>query len=303
MAVRAMQNVADDCRERYPLAAEVVQRDFYMDDVLTGADTHVAAIRLKDELLELMQSGGLPLLKWASNSPQVLSTIPEERKEIRSSLDIELDDTVKTLGVYWHPGQDYFGFRVSLGESDGVVTKRNMLSAIAKIYDPLALLAPIIVTAKMYLQQLWLAGIDWDDEVPEIVRMKWREYRAQLPNIESIQIARWIGLLADDKFEIHGFSDASKDAYAACVYMRIMRKDGVVRVALIAAKTKVAPIKQVSVPRLELNGAVLLCRLLGRCKGRCNYRAVECQHGRTRRWFWRGCKVMQIVGRLLSQIG
>lgn len=263
MAVRAMHKVADDERQQYPLAAEVVKRDFYMDDVLTGADTDDAAVRLKDQLLGLMQSGGLPLLKWSSNSPQVLRTIPEEHREIRSSLDIELDDTVKTLGVYWQPGHDHFGYKVSLGESEGVVTKRKVLSAIAKIYDPLSLLAPIIVTAKMFLQQLWLAGIDWDDDVPESVRTQWCEYRAQLPNIEAIHIARWIGLQGDDTFEMHGFSDASKDAYAACVYLRIMHKNGEVSVALVAAKTKVAPIKQISVPRLELNGAVLLCRLLG----------------------------------------
>lgn len=263
MAVRAMQKVADDERKRYPMAALVVKRDFYMDDVLTGADTDVAAIRLKDELRGLLLAGGLPLLKWASNSAQVLRTIPEALREVRSSLNIEVDDTIKTLGVQWNPTSDHFGFKVSCNEYDEEVTKRRLLSAIAKIYDPLALLAPITITAKLFMQQLWLAGIDWDDVVPEEIRLQWCKFREQLTSIENIQVARWVGTQPGDMCEIHGFSDASKDAYAACVYMRVMRLDGEVSITLVAAKSKVAPVKQVSIPRLELNGAVLLCRLLG----------------------------------------
>lgn len=279
MAVRAMRRLAEDERMRYPLASEVVQRDFYMDDLLTGADTDAAAIHLKDQLLGLMQSGGLPLLKWASNSMAVLRTIPVEQREARSLLDIELDDTIKTLGVFWHPKTDQFGYKVSMDDDEGIITKRKLLSQIAKIFDPLALLAPIIVTAKILMQQLWLAGVDWDDVVPAACQQKWCEYRQQLPSIEHILIDRWMGLQPGDNHEFHGFADASKDAYAACVYVRIRRGDGDIRVVLIAAKTKVAPIKQISVPRLELNGAVLLCRLLGAAQ-----RALQLPPSRVTAW-------------------
>lgn len=264
MAVRAMQQLARDEAERYPKAAEVVSRDFYMDDVLTGADTIEEALHLKNELLGLMQAGGLSLLKWSSNSMDVLQSLPENHRECRPTLDMDQDDVIKTLGIHWHPSTDQFGFKVTLSGVDGIITKRKVLSDIAKLFDPLALLAPIITTAKVMMQKLWLCGVNWDDELPSDICEKWLQYRAELMSIEDIRIDRWMNMKPNDTIEIHGFSDASMDAYAACVYLRVINQyNGNIQVALVAAKSKVSPIKQLSIPRLELNGAVLLCKLLG----------------------------------------
>lgn len=166
MAVRAMQQLEIDERHRLPKAAEIVSRDFYMDDVLTGADTIEEATCLKDELLGLMNAGSLSLLKWSSNNNQVIASLPEDHRECLAALDMERDDTIKTLGILWHPASDQFGFKVTLNSMEGIVTKRKVLSDIARIFDPLALLAPVILTAKIVMQQPWLCGADWDDELP-----------------------------------------------------------------------------------------------------------------------------------------
>lgn len=108
----------------------------------------------------------------------------------------------------------------------------------------------------------------WDEDLPEEVIDRWGTFQRQLPALEELRVKRWYGADSNSRstMQLHGFSDASTVAYAACVYMRVKHADNTVTVTLLAAKTKVAPIKQQTVPRLELNGAVLLSRLMGECR-------------------------------------
>lgn len=175
---------------------------------------------------------------------------------------------MKTLGVHWFPTSDEFRYKVTTIEWGAARTKRQILSEIAKLFDPLGLLAPVIILAKTTMQALWLTGLSWDEDLPEEVIERWRTFQRQLPTLEEIRVKRWYGAENDGRaaMQLHGFSDASTVAYAACVYMRVKHADNTVTVTLLAAKTKVSPIKQQTVPRLELNGAVLLCRLMGECR-------------------------------------
>ncbi|XP_070169572.1 uncharacterized protein [Polyergus mexicanus] len=141
-------------------------------------------------------------------------------------------------------------------------TKRLILSFIAKFFDPLGWVSPVIITAKIMMQELWLRKLDWDFPIAADLLESWKKYCAEFLNLKEIRIPRWIGMHPENlAIELHGFADASNRAYAAVVYLRILRSLSEFSVVLITAKSKVAPIKTISVPRLELNAIVLLTRL------------------------------------------
>ena len=126
------------------------------------------------------------------------------------------------------------------------------MSDIAKTYDVLSWFTPVIIKAKILLQKVWESGVDWDKDVPESVAEEWSLWSSQLKSLlcEIVSI------------QLHGFSDASESAYAAVVYLRLTDTRGGVHISLVASKTKVAPIKGLTIPRLELCGAYILSKLL-----------------------------------------
>lgn len=132
------------------------------------------------------------------------------------------------------------------------LTKRNILSRIALIFDPLGLLGPVIIIGKLIIQELWLVKIDWDESVPMNLDTKWRDYERPLGCLNDLDIPRKI-VVDDAKFiELHGFADASQQAYGACVYLRSSSSISEFKVHLITSKSRVSPIKALSIPRLEL---------------------------------------------------
>lgn len=184
----------------------------------------------------------------------------------RAPLIFDEDDGIKALGIRWYPATDEFRYKVHVPEVKKKKTKREMLSEIARLFDPLGLLSPVIITAKIQVQELWKSSCDWDDELPAEVCATWCQFQEELFRVEDVRIPRWCSTTTRGELELHGFSDASARAFAACVYVRARRDDGSVTVTLLTAKTKVAPVKPQSIPRLELNGAVLLARLLQECR-------------------------------------
>lgn len=151
------------------------------------------------------------------------------------------------------------------------------LSEIAKIYDPLGLLAPVTVANKILMQQLWSEKINWDDVIPENIAIKWRKINDEMQIISKLRINRWIQFRPGPRLELHGFSDASFDAYGCCIYAKIFDGDKI-HTTLLAAKTKVAPLKKVTPPKLELCGAYLLALLMKRVKEalRDDIAAIKC---------------------------
>nr|XP_033202459.1 uncharacterized protein LOC117163846 [Bombus vancouverensis nearcticus] len=237
LAIRCLKQLADDGGHRYPRAATVLQRDFYVDDVLTGVDRKVEARSWRTELTELLKLAGLNVRKWASNDRELLRGHSEQ--DINDKLLLGESQTFKTLGVVWNSFDDSILYSVKINSTASRITKRTISSEIAKIYDPLGLLAPVIVRAKMLLQRLWTLKIDWDESLPADVHTEW----------------------SSSGNELHGFCDASERAYGACVYLRIITPDGHVWTRLLTAKSKVAPLKSQTIPRLELSGALLLASL------------------------------------------
>ncbi|XP_063540322.1 uncharacterized protein LOC134749332 [Cydia strobilella] len=269
LAVKALNQVACDHREQYPIAAPRVHQEFYMDDLMTGCQTEEEGLQLYREMKGLLNEGGFVLQKWASNKKELSKQINKREgenlgnEEEKSNLEIKTDNITKILGLTWNRDDDEFQYSVKLPPLSPPATKRKIISDVSRLFDPLGWLAPCVIAAKMFIQRLWLAGIGWDEEPPSDILQDWLTYRKQLAHLIDFRIPRWLHTHADDTLhELHGFCDASNAAYAAVVYLRVVDSTGNIHVALVTAKTRVSPVKQVSIPRLELCGAVLVTKLL-----------------------------------------
>ncbi|XP_043267646.1 uncharacterized protein [Venturia canescens] len=261
LAIRVMLQLVEDEGQEFPLAVPSLTKGRYVDDIFGGADS---VSELRDIALQLEQicaRGCLPLQKWTSNSPAALqhldsSALQPEAVSIKSE-----DSTTKLLGLVWDPIKDVFRFNLQANFSS-TITKRIALSETASLFDPLGFISPVIITAKIFMQELWLAKLQWDDLLPERLQLRWWQFRESLSDLPLISLPRWLHSSPTDSVELHGFSDASQLAMAAVVYLRSTSSDGSTSVTLLASKTRVAPLKRLSIPRLELSAALLLARLI-----------------------------------------
>ncbi|XP_062558043.1 uncharacterized protein LOC134222915 [Armigeres subalbatus] len=204
-----------------------------------------------------MKKGGFALRKWCSNRPEVLADIPADQLGTSLSITFQIspDEKVKTLGITWEPGTDQLRFYYDVTLSEQSWTRRSILSAVAKLFDPLGLISPVIVVAKMLMQELALLKTDWDTSVPVHIERKWKEFHSQMNNISELEISRFVFASKWVDIQFHCFSDASTLAYGACMYVRTLDEAGNVRIELLASKSRVAPLKRLTLPRLELSAA------------------------------------------------
>lgn len=254
--------LAKSVEKELPKASKVIAEDFYMDDLMTGADTEDDCCRLQIDVSSVLNSAKLPLRKWCSNSEYVLRNMSKCVDDPLFVLDIGDDDTVKSLGLQWKPVADHFQYDIAAGSSKGALSKRAILSDLNKIFDPLGFLSPVLIKGKIFLQQLWAMKIEWDAKLPNEIQEKWRQFYEELEQLETIRIPRKTRPEISDVTEIHGFCDASEEAFGATVYVRSRDNKGNWHSRLLCSKTRVAPLKNITIPRLELNGALLLAQLV-----------------------------------------
>lgn len=262
MAVK--QNALDHSMD-FPLAAAAVEKSFYVDDGLSGADSVDHAIELYSQLQGLFGKGGFLLRKWNSSERAVLNRIPAELIDSQSTRTLsDPDEYTKTLGIQWNSKLDSFRLNVVEPSHLTDITKRRLVSDIGKFYDVLGWFSPVIIKAKILLQRVWEARIDWDDLIPQPILGEWLQWRSELGLLANKHVDRCYYPKAAHitSFQLHGFSDASEEAYAGVIYLRMTDTDGQIHISLVSSKTKVAPIKRLTVPRLELCGANLLAHLL-----------------------------------------
>jgi len=174
---------------------------------------------------------------------------------------LDTDRSLKTLGLTWSVHDDQIRYATHPVRIAEKLTKRNILSEIAKIFDPLGLLGPIVLYAKRLMQNVWRSGVHWDESVPQNIYTEWLEFARQLEVIEQITFDRRLLIEDCQDIQIHGFCDASSTGYGACLYVRLKEDHDVTMVRLLCAKSRVAPLKSVTLPRLEFCGALLLARL------------------------------------------
>ncbi|XP_065365574.1 uncharacterized protein LOC135958605 [Calliphora vicina] len=261
LAIRTLLRLADDVQDTLPIASSILRKSMYVDDVLAGAHSKRDAIIAKRELIQALHSAGFELRKWTSNSVDILTDIPKDHLLHEHFLIFEDNSSAKTLGIRWNAHSDEFYFDARQFEKSTVYTKREVLSRIAKLFDPAGWLAPCIVLAKMLMQRIWIDGTDWDENLSPETLHQWKSFEESYPSINSIRIPRWIDYVINADVQFHGFCDASEKAYAAALYIRISLNSSV-QTHLISSKTKVAPIKTLSIPRLELCGALLLAEMI-----------------------------------------
>ncbi|XP_036320252.1 uncharacterized protein LOC118734650 [Rhagoletis pomonella] len=261
-AVRALHQCAqDNCKaisepSRAAAAQHSILYNFYVDDYLDSVDTSELAITRAQGVETILKQGQFVLGKWNSNCSHTLATITGSTM---SASELELNySATKVLGLHWDPLHDELFFTIRGFDESAMPTKRTVLSDVATLYDPTGLLAPVVIVAKLFIQDLWKAGLQWDSALPPDLLNAWLIFRNGLADISRLRVPRWLGMRADSMVRLHGFCDASRKAYAAAVYVQTVDHNGNSGAVLVAAKTKVAPVKEVTIPRLELCGAHLL---------------------------------------------
>ncbi|CAI6349887.1 unnamed protein product [Macrosiphum euphorbiae] len=264
LALRVLQEVAEvDCHGSARVC-DALRHQTYVDDICYGADTVDDALSIQVELTAVLNGAGFELRKWASNTAAVVHAVPEEFRVIKSTTFAgdEGGDT-KVLGLSWHTGGDYFGCEAHL-DSATVFTKRGILSLTARFFDPLGLFAPTIFLAKHIMQRTWQSNCTWDQRLPTEIHSDWSRFVDELPALASVHVPRYFNTTARAPCSLYGFCDASQRGYAAVVFLRIHDAPRATSVMLVGSKTKLAPLKPLSIPRLELNAAVLLSRWMSR---------------------------------------
>lgn len=204
-------------QDENPAIADIIRNDFYVD-LLTGADTIDQVRSIKRDISQILITRGFPLRKWNTNTPAIF----EERCEINSGVDRPIGKEVKTLGLYWNPKDDVFRYKRITNKR---VTKKN-LSLISQIYNPLGLVRPACIKAKIILQHLWrkLAGTNHFSLIYTRCGSSTIAFQYQLSAI--IAISRVIVCANPTRIELHGFCDASESVYGACVFIKFISTSG-----------------------------------------------------------------------------
>lgn len=255
LSTRCLWQVGEECENKF--IKNIIQHDFYVDDLLTGSDSEKELSDIKDSVSEALAKGGFHLRKFRSNSSNLLPHDSKNKNFMISSTD-------STLGLGWDTSSDQlnFPFKVaSIDVDNSIVTKRSILSASLKTFDPLGLLSLFTIIPRILIQQLWSLKIDWDMPVPEDIKKAWKTFIDNFKYFEMLKLPRQVLCNNPKSIEMHAFCDASQRAYGACVYIKSEDSQGHVEVHLISAKSRVAPIKASTIARLELNGALLAAQL------------------------------------------
>lgn len=262
LATACISKLSSDETLRFPEACRALKHDFYVDDFLGGAGSISEALKLRDDLIAVLQKAGMELCKWSSNDPRLLENVDTATNVNANCNLIDVENTTKILGMYWNQNVDAYQYTIRPFDENTRITKRVILSEIASVFDPLGLISPVIIKFKIIMQRLWQLNTSWDAVLPSNIVNEWRDNHLKLSDLNLLVINRSLigdGEIAD--IQLHGFSDASATAYGACLYLRVLNTNGKCITNLICSKSRVAPLKTVSIPRLELLAAVLLARL------------------------------------------
>ncbi|XP_065178250.1 uncharacterized protein LOC135808925 [Sycon ciliatum] len=241
-------------------AAEMMLESTYMDDGMDSVSTIAEGVALYKSVTAAWKGAGMAVRKWLSNAPELLGHIPREDQATQLSLNGDGPSQIKTLGISWLSDSDMFSFQAVIPPDDMMMTKRNILRKIATIFDPLGFLAPVIIRAKILMQEIWASGATWDEVLPVELSSRCRQWFQDLLALSSIQVPRCLQAIAGatpQDVELHVFGDASELAYGAVIYQRIRYASGEISTVFVSAKSRVSPTTATSIPRLELMAAVL----------------------------------------------
>ena len=285
-----------------PVFVKKLSQSFYVDDLVTGAPNIEEACTLYVNAKERLKKGGFQLRKWKTNDETVREMICQnekaqhcEKNEKEEELTYAketlqnsevLGGKTKVLGIIWDNDKDNLEFDLTkLGKNveSQRPSKRGILSTLAMLFDPLGLISPTGICVKIIFQELCVEKLDWDDPLPEEKVARWEAWLRDLDNVKTISIPRCVFSQTDGNilsYELHGFGDASQKAYCAVVYLVYRTNEGI-STKLMCSKSRVAPLKNLSIPRLELLSARILAVLMSNV-----IKALESQFSISRVRYW-----------------
>ncbi|XP_066911588.1 uncharacterized protein [Clytia hemisphaerica] len=286
----ALRKTADDNSEKYdPEVTSILKESFYVDDLLKSTTTEEKAKQLLWDTKALCNDGGFNLVQLGSTSRAIIDTIPvEDRMKGIKNLDSSTSTLPieRVLGVSWCIQNDEFNFRIVL--KDKPLTRRGILSSVSSIYDPLGFAAPVMLLIKRLLQKLIKDDKSWDDQISGEERAIWEKWRLQLPSLENVTIKRCFkpenfGKVV--KATAHHFSDGSTIGYGQCSYLQLTDDKEQISTSFLMGKSRVAPLKQITVPRMELTAAVTSIKVSNLLNQELKYENLE-------HVFWTDSKVV-----------
>lgn len=257
-----LRRTADDYeRDCETEAANFVRDNFYVDDGLKSVPSPSDAVSLIESTKTLCKKGGFHLHKIISNTHIVIETIPpnDRTKGIKDLVpNCDVLPIERALGVQWCVESDTLQFKIEL--SDRPLTRRGVLAIVSSVFDPLGVLSPFVLLGKKILQQLCREAKDWDENIPAYLLQDWNRWRKDICLLAKLKVPR---CYKPDDFgkikvvELHSFSDASEVGYGQCSYLRLVDGDSRIYCSLVMAKSRVAPLKPITIPRLELTAALV----------------------------------------------
>ena len=284
-----LKQIAMDHGHDKPEVAKFIQKNFYVDDGLISVASSEEAIQLVKNTRDVCAKGHVKLHKFISNDRDVMESIPAPcRAKGLTDWNPPFENlpVERILGVQWCVASDKLKFKVTL--KDMPLTRRGILSTIASIYDPLGLLAPLVLIGKQILQQMCRDHVGWDEPLSEELKPRWERWRLSLSALLNIEVDRCyksanLGKIVS--YEMHHFSDASTQGYGQCSYLRLKDIHDEIYCTLLIGKARVAPLKMTTIPRLELQAAVVSSKISMLLRRELEYTPIK-------EYFWTDSKVV-----------
>ncbi|CAG4984592.1 unnamed protein product [Parnassius apollo] len=237
-AIYVMNKNAEEFKNTHPEAVKAIKRNHYMDDYLQSFASTTEAKKISKEVKDIHARANFHLKGWASNNSGAISEVEDTNKE--NSLQLTKEE--KTLGLRWLMKEDALAFNVGLRNTpedlqDGrrTPTKREVTSAVMSTFDPMGFATPVLIQGKKPIQDIWRKKIDWDEPINEQQKEAWMKYLEKVSTLTRLKIPRCVAH-EGRKGQLHTFTDASEEAYAAVVYWRIVEPGGKIHVSMIAGK-------------------------------------------------------------------
>ncbi|XP_064469621.1 uncharacterized protein LOC135384345 [Ornithodoros turicata] len=246
----------------YPNTVSRIRTGFHVDDLVVGCTSGGDALQVYQETVEILKSAGMDIRKWTSNSPVLRERFLMDGTPYDNASDG--DPIVKVLGLYWDRSTDGLLLNTTRAADFAVAhpaTKRTVLKAFSLVYDPLGYIAPVIISARILFQDLWHNGLSWDQPVSESDNVIWEKWKVSLGELNLLRLPRCALPEDNSPVDVHCFADASPKAYGTAIHLRSLSPNGSLLVHLLIARARLAPLKQVSLPRLELLACLLATRL------------------------------------------
>ena len=256
----AMNRAVEETKAQFPEAERLVKSSFYVDNMLTSFETESEALNGARQVHAALATRGFNLTQWMASSRKLLNEL-KPFGLAAPTLNIDFDElpTERTLGILWDSNTDSYVFKVLFKvDRSTVPCKSDFLSIISRVYDPLGFVSPVTFLMKRLMQEIWKLDIDWGGDLPEEIVKQLFDWYDGLSTLEGIRLSRGLrsrNIAAVVKLQFRVFTDASSAGFGVVIYQCTKYSDGRVEISFVVSKTRVAPLKQRTIPELELKGA------------------------------------------------